>query len=202
MVFTGGPAAGKTAILDVIQRHLDDEVAVVPESASILFRGGFPRPKDRPGVRFVQQAIFAVQRNLEELYRHTRPDTPHVCDRGALDGAAYWPGGLEGFLGAMGTTLESEYRRYDAVIFLETAAYDVKSYPVDNPLRVESPAQARRVDTLLRRVWEKHPHFRLIKHTRDFYEKVAQCLIELHRALEMDVHTKARWAPRQRKPSR
>ena len=43
---TGGPAAGKTAILDVLRRHLDRRVVVLPESATTLFSGGFPRPKE------------------------------------------------------------------------------------------------------------------------------------------------------------
>ena len=44
VVLTGGPAAGKTAIADVLSRQLEKRICVVPESATILFKGGFPRP--------------------------------------------------------------------------------------------------------------------------------------------------------------
>jgi hypothetical protein len=43
VVLTGGPGAGKTATLEVVQRELSRHVVVVPEAASILWKGGFPR---------------------------------------------------------------------------------------------------------------------------------------------------------------
>lgn len=188
VVFTGGPAAGKTAILDVLQRHLREKVAVLPEAASTLFMGGFPRPTDAAGKRLVQQAIFTVQRSLEGIFAIEFQDRPHVCDRGGLDGAAYWPGGLGPFLGAMGTTLDSEYRRYDAVIFLETSAHDKHSYPAPNPHRVESLAQARLIDRKLREIWQAHPRFFFVGHEVKFYEKVAACLLTLSNVLDLRNH--------------
>jgi hypothetical protein len=190
VVFTGGPAAGKTAILDVLRRHLRDRVAVLPEAATTLFVGGFPRPTDPAGRRLVQQAIFTVQRSLEGIYAIEQPSCPHICDRGGLDGAAYWPGGLDRFLGAMGTTLDSEYRRYDAVIFLETSAAGENSYPRDNPHRVESPEQARRIDCALREIWQHHPRFYFIGHEVEFYEKVAASLLTLTGLLNLENHVK------------
>ncbi|MCA9321658.1 MAG: AAA family ATPase, partial [Planctomycetes bacterium] len=143
VVLTGGPAAGKTAVCEVLRRHLANEVAVLPEVATLLFQAGFPRPKDQAGRRLVQQTIYSVQRNLEGIFEITHPDLTHICDRGTLDGGAYWPGGLERFLGAMGTTLEGEYRRYDAVIFLQTSAYGEGAYETESSARIETPAQAR-----------------------------------------------------------
>jgi hypothetical protein len=188
VVFTGGPAAGKTAILDVLRRHLHDKVAVLPEAATTLFSGGFPRPHDADGKRLVQQAIFTVQRSLEGIFAIEHPERPHICDRGGLDGAAYWPGGLSRFLGAMSTTLDSEYRRYDAVIFLETSAFDPKIYPPENPHRVETPAQARSLDRSLRRIWQDHPRFFFVGHEVKFYEKVAACLLTLSNVLDISNH--------------
>ncbi len=43
VVLTGGPGAGKTAILEILRRSLCPCVAVLPEAASILFGGGFWR---------------------------------------------------------------------------------------------------------------------------------------------------------------
>ncbi len=186
VVFSGGPAAGKTAILDVIRRHLEDRVVVLPESATLLFQGGFPRPDSESGRRLVQQAIYSVQHTCEELFALEHAGSIQICDRGTLDGAAYWPGGLELFLGAMGTTVESEFRRYDAVIFLETCAYDPEAYPVENPYRKESPEQARDIDRALQEIWSGHPNYQLIGYEKRFYEKVAAVLFALHRALDID----------------
>ncbi|MCC6671293.1 MAG: ATP-binding protein [Planctomycetes bacterium] len=188
IVLTGGPAAGKTAILEVVRRHLAGEVQALPESASLLFKAGFPRPRRPAGVRCVQQAIFAVQRQLENCYALMHPNEIHVCDRGSLDGAAFWPGGTERFVAAMGTTLDDEYHRYDAVLFLETSAYHEAAYPKPNGIRIENAAQARRVDRALQQVWGAHPGFHRIGHKRDFYEKVAEVLIALYRILGRPPH--------------
>jgi hypothetical protein len=42
VVITGGPGAGKTALIEVARRHFCHHVGFSPEAASILFRGGFP----------------------------------------------------------------------------------------------------------------------------------------------------------------
>lgn len=183
VVLTGGPAAGKTAVAEVLKRQLSDEVAVVPEVATMLFQAGFPRPKVQAGRCLVQQTIFSVQRNIEGLYEITHPDVTHVCDRGTLDGAAFWPGGAARFLNAMGTTAETEFRRYDAVVFLQTSAHGENTYSTDSPVRTETPAQARVIDERLQKVWSEHPNFHLVTHESNFYEKVAAVLIALHRAL-------------------
>lgn len=202
VALTGGPAAGKTAVLDVLRRHLQGSVVVLPEAATTLFTGGFPRPKDPAGLRLLQKTIYSVQRNMEEIYALEDSDLPHICDRGALDGAAYWPGGLDRFLGAMGTTLESEYERYEAVLFLETSAYDEKAYSVDNPYRIETPAKARKIDQQLQRIWRDHPAFHLIGHETNFYEKVAVVLIKLHALLGVDNGSDPAVAQRARRSSK
>lgn len=183
VVLSGGPAAGKTAVLEIIRRHLTDDVAVVPEAATILFSGGFPRREGPAAKRLVQRAIFDVQRANEAIHEVIAPKKPHVLDRGSIDGAAYWPGGAAKFFDAMKTTTAREYARYDAVIFLETTAYDIVTWPHDNPYRTETPADARAVDRRLRRIWGRHPRFHFIPHSHDFYEKVALCLITLHKIL-------------------
>ena len=48
IVLTGGPGGGKTTAADLFRRELGERVVVVPESATILFGGGFPRAGDRP----------------------------------------------------------------------------------------------------------------------------------------------------------
>lgn len=78
VVLTGGPGAGKTAVLELVRQHFCEHVHVLPESAGIV-----------------------------------------LCDRGTADGAAYWPG-PDDLWSAVGTSLEDQLRRYDAVIHLRT----------------------------------------------------------------------------------
>jgi broad-specificity NMP kinase len=45
-VVTGGPGGGKTTAADLFRRELGERVVVVPEAATLLFMGGFPRSND------------------------------------------------------------------------------------------------------------------------------------------------------------
>src|SRR5690242_19414322 len=118
VVVTGGPGAGKTAVLEMVQREVCEHVAVLPESAGILYGGGFPRRSEPAARRAAQRAIFRVQRELERLAIDTFGAAVILCDRGTLDGFAYWPGEPESFFSAMETTLEDELDRYAAVVHL------------------------------------------------------------------------------------
>ena len=62
IVLTGGPGAGKTAVLEMMRKTLCEHVKVVPEAASIVFGGGFPRTQPLEARRAAQRAIFFMQR--------------------------------------------------------------------------------------------------------------------------------------------
>jgi AAA domain len=91
VVLTGGPGAGKTALLELIRQSFCAHVKVLPEAASVVFGGGFPREDDPTCRRAAQRAIFYVQRELEIAGDSHNPAIV-LCDRGTLDGLAYWPG--------------------------------------------------------------------------------------------------------------
>lgn len=172
VVLTGGPGGGKTTAADLYLRELGDEAIVVPESATLLFAGGFPRLAQEHAQRSLQQAIFHVQRNLEDVQRTRFPDRVVICDRGTLDGAAFWPDGQAEFLAVNGTDLATELVRYDAVLFFETGAIGGLSIEGGNRYRHESLAEAVELDRRLRRLWQQHPHFFLIPHQQSFLAKI------------------------------
>ena len=177
-MLTGGPGAGKTAILELIGHFFCNHVKVLPEAAGIVFGGGFPRER-RPEMRCAaQRAIFFVQRELEAC---ADVDTPAIvlCDRGTVDGAAYWPGPGD-FLAEVGTTLDEQLARYDAVIHLRTPRVETE-YNYDNPLRIETPDEAVAADERILAVWAKHPNRVVIDPSTDFLRKVSRTM-ELLRA--------------------
>lgn len=52
IVLTGGPGAGKTAVLELARYRFCKHVQIIQESAGIVLRGGFPRshvPLERAG---------------------------------------------------------------------------------------------------------------------------------------------------------
>jgi predicted ATPase len=172
IVLTGGPGGGKTTAADLFRRELGERVVIVPESATILFAGGFPRSTQIDAQRAAQVAIFHVQSNLEDVQSALFPDRILLCDRGTIDGAAYWPNHERDFFQAMGTSFERELERYDAVVFFETAAVAGASIEGGNPVRNESLSEAVELDARLRRLWSRHPHFLLVPHHASFLRKI------------------------------
>jgi hypothetical protein len=172
IVLTGGPGGGKTTAADLFRREIGDDVVIVPESATTLFAGGFPRVSEAAAHRSVQRAIFEVQRSLEDIQAHLYPDRILLCDRGTIDGAAYWPDGEDDFFDQVGTTLDDELRRYDIVLFFETAAVGGMSFEGGNRYRIETDSEAIALDARLRRLWSAHPRFHLVPHNPSFLRKI------------------------------
>jgi predicted ATPase len=89
IVLTGGPGAGKTAVLELVRHSFCIHVKVLPEAAGIVFGGGFPRGTGTVLRQAAQRAIFYVQRELETAADEGNPAIV-LCDRGTIDGGAYW----------------------------------------------------------------------------------------------------------------
>lgn len=173
IVLTGGPGGGKTTAADLFRREIGERVVIVPEAATILFQGGFPRSREPDAMRLAQTTIFHVQQKLEDVQASLYPGRTLLCDRGTVDGAAYWPGSTHDYFKAVGTTLEKELRRYDAVIFFETAAVGGTSIEGGNPIRNESLEEAVKLDARLRALWVPHPRFILVPNNPSFFKKIS-----------------------------
>jgi predicted ATPase len=173
IVLTGGPGAGKTAVLELIRQSFCEHVRMLPEAAGIVFGGGFPRNGSADWHRASQRAIFHVERELE-----TAADSENraviLCDRGTVDGAAYWtaPGDL---WSAVGTTLQQQLERYCAVIHLRTPTLE-NGYNRSNPLRIESVADAVAIDNRIAALWEAHPRRFVVEASKNFLDKAARVL--------------------------
>lgn len=181
VVLTGGPGAGKTAILELIRQQFCQHVRVLPEAAGILFGGGFPRNGDPAGLRVCQRAIFHVQWELES-WADDREAAIVLCDRGVVDGAAYWPGPGD-FWTATGRPRQELLHRYAAVIHLRTPPPGGGYTTRNNPLRLESAAQAAAIDERILDAWEGHPRRIVIGPASDFLAKAAVALAVLRSEL-------------------
>ncbi len=191
IVLTGGPGAGKTTAADLLRREIGDQIIVVPEAATMIFTGGFPRYDEIEARKATQKTIYSIQKNLEKVQSERYPHRILLCDRGSLDSAVYWPDGPENFFKEMQTTLEDELARYDSVIFFESAAVGHQSViEGGNPSRNESIAEAARLDHELKAIWSKHPNFHHIPHSQSFLKKInvaIQCMTDV-----IDAHRKTK----------
>lgn len=180
IVLTGGPGAGKTAVLELCRQYFCSHVMVLPESAGIVFGGGFPRGDAVELRRAGQRAIFYVQRELEATAEATNAAVV-LCDRGTVDGAAYWPGPDE-LWPAVGTTHDEQLARYHAVIHLRTPLAD-GGYNHRNPLRIETALEAATIDARIAEHWMGHPRRFVVEASSSFLAKVQQALALIHAEL-------------------
>jgi predicted ATPase len=175
VVLTGGPGAGKSAVLELVKQSFCSHVMVLNESAGIVFGGGFPRRTDLPSLQAAQRAIFYVQRELENAAEGMNPAVI-LCDRGTVDGGAYWSGKPD-LWSSVGTTLPEQLARYAAVIHLRVPSID-GGYNRSNPLRVESAEEAARIDVRITQLWAGHAHGYSVEPASTFLAK-AQKVLEI-----------------------
>jgi predicted ATPase len=176
IVLTGGPGAGKTAVLELVRKHFCEHLMVLPEAASIVFGGGFPRLGDTPARQAAQRAIARVQHELEAIARSRSNIALSICDRGTIDGLAYWPGPADAFFAGLGTTLAAELARYRAVIHLHPPPADNGYTRANNRLRIETAAEAASIDARIIQAWSSHPRRYFVASTDDFMVKAQAAL--------------------------
>jgi hypothetical protein len=132
-------------------------------------------------VRTFQGAILSLQQTLEEICERLAQSCGArliVCDRGILDGAAYWPGGRQAFLYHFGLTAEECFARYDRVLHLQSLA-DARPHlygPENNAVRFEGVTDALRVERSVRAAWQGHPGLIVVPAEEDFQTKINRAL--------------------------
>jgi hypothetical protein len=141
----------------------------------MLFRGGFPR-RDSPLARAAaQRAIYHVQRELELLAVEEPRFSLVLCDRGTLDGLAYWPYDAGQYFSELGTTQAREFARYAAVIHLRSPGL-AHGYNHRNPVRIETADEALAIDRKIAEVWAAHPKVHTVDSQADFLRKLSATL--------------------------
>lgn len=198
IVLTGGIAAGKSQMLEMLRerlRHTDIPAAFVKECATELLTGGYT-PERWGNVAF-QHAVFRHQlENENRAFRRMLPKAKEqgmpvllLCDRGLADGGAYLPPETFGTIcRSFGYSRKRLLGRYQGVLFLDTVAtredlpFDVKA---GNTLRLETG----REEALLSNersfaAWGDHPNLIRIPAAERFADKADQTLDVLLRMAE------------------
>ena len=177
IVITGGPGAGKTAVLEMAKKVLCSNVVILPEAASIVFGGGFWRLQSASAKQAAQTAIFHVQVEMENLAVGEEKWSVGLCDRGTIDGLAYWSNTEKTFWQMSQSQVGQEYEKYLAVIHLRPPT-DLLGYNQQNPLRIESSIQAQEIDEKIAHAWKNHPNYNVVESSENFLTK-AQTAMKL-----------------------
>ncbi len=176
IVVTGGPGAGKTSLINAAKQRFCEHVTIVPEAATIVFSGGFWRGSTNVCRESAQRAIYHVQRQMEQMAMFSSKGVVSVCDRGTLDGLAYWPHERKTFFESFGTVEEKELGRYLAVIHLSVPdeAHGYNNYT--NPIRNETASEAQDLDEKITDAWKNHPRRIEIRSRNSFEDKIQEAL--------------------------
>lgn len=174
IAITGGPSGGKTTLIEALKKEFGNKISIVPEAASILYSGGFPRKKTEISKKHTQRAIYFTQKELELLIQNESPDALIVCDRGSLDSIAYWPTHADDFLTNISSSKELELSRYDWVIHLDTADFD--DYDTSNPIRTETYEEAITLNDKIKMAWSGHQQRIIITSNDDFLVKMTKSI--------------------------
>ena len=165
IVITGGPGGGKTTFLKWLKESAPqgERFLAVPEAATRLIQSGM-----RPGSPDFQEEIIALQLATEWVCQtEAAPGQVLVCDRGTLDGLAYWKLlhlSAEDFFEMSRMSLADHLGRYLGVIHLQTTAIGASDYYQRCEFgRPEPPDEALRIDHALLEVWSTHPRFYLVE---------------------------------------
>jgi predicted ATPase len=177
IVLTGGPGAGKTVISQRIAADYPERFVLVPEAATQVYDALQTRwdKLDLEGRRDVQRKIYQLQVDQEDRTAAANPGKVLLLDRGTVDGAAYWPEGPDDYWRDVGSTLDAELRRYDAIILLQTsAAVGMYDGDASNFCRFEDASAAIDSDLLLESLWSGHPRLIKVPACESLKEKIAR----------------------------
>lgn len=188
IVLTGGPCAGKTSVVERFSRIAKAipnlKVILSKEAATMLKQSGIDFATCGGGSVF-QERIIDWQLNAEETayiaalnYIESHPEDKVIilCDRGVMDGEAYFktPHDFDKILYAKGLDRNMMYARYDAIICLRSAAVGAVEFytTADGTPRDESPEEAAILDGKCYDAWKPHKMFFEIDNTFQFYIKM------------------------------
>ena len=192
IVFTGGPCAGKTTLIELTKKYLLEkgyDVLVVPESATILKSIGFNFEKVGSVFDF-QEAIFKSQKFYEDLAKQTpRNKTDKLIilfDRGILDNKSYC-GNSKTFdeILKKHNGFELEYLDdYDMVLnLISLAVCAPEKYSLSsNKQRIETPEEAAILDQKTSNAWAGHRNLKILNSNitlEESFEKVKTHIINL-----------------------
>ncbi len=152
VVLTGGPCAGKTEVWRFLGEAFPGGVPVPEAATQLIFAG---KSENSLGLEGFQRAVYERQLALEEEGR--QKGLLLLCDRGLLDGLAYFPR----LFACLDVSQQEVLNRYAMVIQVKVIR-DSQAYSrhfSNNPARHEDHTRALALERELERIYERHPTY-------------------------------------------
>lgn len=181
IVLTGGPCAGKTTSLSVIEQKLSNlnyKVIIVDEVATRVIKSGIT-----PGIGKAFNELMAnIQYNdylnynkIARLEAYSKyKGIVIIYDRALLDNKAYSESDYSFYdsIHKLGLTVQSIYSMYDGVFHLVTAAIGAQEFygNSNNKARTETIDEAVKLDRRTLNAWTGHHHLRVIANNANNFE--------------------------------
>ena len=202
IVLTGGPCAGKTTALSIIEERLTElgfHVIVVSESATELIKGGVrPFGKVSASMFDFQRLMIPYQLAKESIYDKSLNYLNNekyviIYDRGVIDNKAYINQEMfDQILSELGLNEIDLMDNYDMVLHLVTAADGAEKYYTldNNNARTETIEEARELDKKTLNAWMGHPNLKIIDNTTNFEDKMNKILDNVLSLVHVSEHYK------------
>lgn len=160
-MLTGAPSSGKSEFLHRLQKEAGfSRFVFFEEMARSLL-------EENPGFRNdwsdFHRRIIVQQKAREDALE----GDSFVSDRGTVDAFAFHPE----MLAELGTSLDQEYKRYTAVVQLESAANLGEKYYTTDQVRNEPIDEALAIEAAIKKAWRPHPGYRFIAAAANFDRK-------------------------------
>lgn len=182
IVFTGGPSAGKTKVIENLRNYynrLGYNVFVISETSTELIKVGFKWWDNSIETNIYQRLIFKYQLDKENniikaIENSNIKNVIILLDRGLMDGKAYMDSNdFISMVSGYGFLEKNIYSRYDAVFYLESVSIEFPELfsNENNEARKSNVEQAKVFDRKVKQIWEKHNTFIEVKACKTFEEK-------------------------------
>ena len=174
IVITGAPASGKSKFIQRLKTNsYFADFVFFDELARQLLQED-PTYRDRRAKW--HEDIYYRQVAREDAVA----GKSFITDRGTADAFAFHPETAA----VCGTSIEIEYRRYNAVILLKSSAALGEEYYRQDEIRTEAAAEVLAIEQATIEVWKGHGHFHIIEAEIDpepKYNRLLETLLGLIR---------------------
>lgn len=201
---TGGPCAGKTSALSLIEQELSDmgyKVFIIDEVATRLINAGIkPFGLDAISMMNFEEIMLKHQLIEEEAFEKTanliNKKCVIICDRGIFDIKSFISDNeFDALLKKYNLSKISLMDNYGMVVHMNTAAKGAEKFYTteNNKARSEGIKDARLRDDKCQQAWSFHNNLKIIDNSTDFNDKLKKVIDSIKNHLGIETRNEKKY---------